>query len=55
MIYIHIMILIIATVCVQALHFCQMYQPGISLTELEASVGRVTLGRKQTEAVQLSV
>ncbi|XP_042247008.1 midasin [Thunnus maccoyii] len=39
----------------KAQHFCQMYQPGISLTELEASVGRVTLGRKQTEAVQLSV
>ncbi|KAM9840331.1 midasin [Aulostomus maculatus] len=36
-------------------HFCQMYQPGISLTELEASVGRVTLNRKQTEAVHLSV
>lgn len=44
-----------ASVCPQAQHFCQMYQPGISLTELEASVGRVTLGRKQTEAVQLSV
>lgn len=41
--------------CVQAQHFCQMYQAGISLTELEVSVGRVTLGRKQTEAVQLSV
>ncbi|XP_059212052.1 midasin [Centropristis striata] len=39
----------------KAQHFCHMYQPGISLTELEASVGRVTLGRKQTEAVQLSV
>uniref|UniRef100_A0A8C4E8F0 Midasin n=1 Tax=Dicentrarchus labrax TaxID=13489 RepID=A0A8C4E8F0_DICLA len=39
----------------KAQHFCQMYQPGIALTELEASVGRVTLGRKQTEAVQLSV
>ncbi|XP_077950103.1 midasin isoform X1 [Gasterosteus aculeatus] len=39
----------------KALHFCQMYQPGISVTELEASVGRVTLGRKQTEAVQLSL
>uniref|UniRef100_A0A8C4E441 Midasin n=1 Tax=Dicentrarchus labrax TaxID=13489 RepID=A0A8C4E441_DICLA len=35
----------------KAQHFCQMYQPGIALTELEASVGRVTLGRKQTEAV----
>ncbi|XP_031717305.1 midasin isoform X1 [Anarrhichthys ocellatus] len=39
----------------KAQHFCQMYQPGISVTELEASVGRVTLVRKQTEAVQLSV
>ncbi|XP_036943295.1 midasin isoform X1 [Acanthopagrus latus] len=39
----------------KAQHFCQMYQPGIMLTELEVSVGRVTLGRKQTEAVQLSV
>ncbi|XP_042084236.1 midasin isoform X2 [Haplochromis burtoni] len=39
----------------KAQHFCQMYQPGILLTELEASVGRVTLIRKQTEAVQLSV
>ncbi|XP_054474709.1 midasin [Anoplopoma fimbria] len=39
----------------KAQHFCQMYQPGISVSELEASVGRVTLGRKQTEAVQLSV
>uniref|UniRef100_A0AAQ6AJN3 Midasin n=1 Tax=Amphiprion ocellaris TaxID=80972 RepID=A0AAQ6AJN3_AMPOC len=36
----------------KAQHFCQMYQPGIMLTELEASVGRVTLARKQTEAVQ---
>uniref|UniRef100_A0A7N8XVL1 Midasin n=1 Tax=Mastacembelus armatus TaxID=205130 RepID=A0A7N8XVL1_9TELE len=36
----------------KAQHFCQMYQPGISMTELELSVGRVTLGRKQTEAVQ---
>uniref|UniRef100_A0A3Q4MRM4 Midasin n=1 Tax=Neolamprologus brichardi TaxID=32507 RepID=A0A3Q4MRM4_NEOBR len=36
----------------KAQHFCQMYQPGILLTELEASVGRVTLIRKQTEAVQ---
>ncbi|XP_068197957.1 midasin isoform X4 [Antennarius striatus] len=39
----------------KAQHFCQMYQPGVALTELEASVGRVSLGRKQTEAVQLSV
>uniref|UniRef100_A0A3Q1JQ86 Midasin n=1 Tax=Anabas testudineus TaxID=64144 RepID=A0A3Q1JQ86_ANATE len=39
----------------KAQHFCQMYQPGISLTELEVSVGRVTLARKQMGAVQLSV
>ncbi|TKS75776.1 Midasin MIDAS-containing protein [Collichthys lucidus] len=39
----------------KAQHFCQMYQPGIMLSELEVAVGRVTLGRKQTEAVQLSV
>uniref|UniRef100_A0A8C3A4W9 Midasin n=1 Tax=Cyclopterus lumpus TaxID=8103 RepID=A0A8C3A4W9_CYCLU len=38
----------------KAQHFCQMYQPGISVSELEVSVGRVTLCRKQTEAVQLS-
>uniref|UniRef100_A0A7N6BG26 Midasin n=1 Tax=Anabas testudineus TaxID=64144 RepID=A0A7N6BG26_ANATE len=38
----------------KAQHFCQMYQPGISLTELEVSVGRVTLARKQMGAVQLS-
>lgn len=41
--------------CMQALHFCHMYQPGITLSEPEASVGRVTLPRKQSEAVQLSV
>ncbi|XP_061563343.1 midasin [Cololabis saira] len=39
----------------KAQHFCQMYQPGISLAELQTSVGRVTLTRKQTEAVHLSV
>ncbi|XP_041831629.1 LOW QUALITY PROTEIN: midasin [Melanotaenia boesemani] len=36
-------------------HFCQMYQPAISLTELQASVGRAAVCRKPTEAVQLSV
>lgn len=41
--------------CIQAQHFCHMYQPGIMLSELEASVGRVTLARKQSEAVQLTV
>ncbi|KAM9782721.1 LOW QUALITY PROTEIN: midasin [Neosynchiropus ocellatus] len=39
----------------KAQHFCSMYQPGISVSELQATVGRVTLVRKQTEAVQLSV
>ncbi|KAM6915471.1 midasin [Xenentodon cancila] len=39
----------------KAQHFCQMYQPGISVAELQTSVGRVTLTRKQTEAVHLSV
>ncbi|KAM6992726.1 LOW QUALITY PROTEIN: midasin [Tautogolabrus adspersus] len=39
----------------KAQHFCQMYQPGIALTELEVSVGRALLRRKQTEAVQLSL
>ncbi|XP_041660686.1 midasin isoform X2 [Cheilinus undulatus] len=39
----------------KAQHFCQLYQPGIALSELEVSVGRVVLSRKQTEAVQLSV
>ncbi|XP_012709437.2 midasin isoform X1 [Fundulus heteroclitus] len=39
----------------KAQHFCQLYQPGISLTELQATVGRATLARKQAEAVQLTV
>ncbi|XP_049611993.1 midasin isoform X4 [Syngnathus scovelli] len=39
----------------KAQHFCQMYQPAISLTENEASVGRVTLIRKQTKTAQLSI
>uniref|UniRef100_A0A3Q4BJ07 Midasin n=1 Tax=Mola mola TaxID=94237 RepID=A0A3Q4BJ07_MOLML len=39
----------------KVLHVCQMYRPNITLSELEVSVGRVTLGRKQTESVQLSV
>ncbi|XP_058470371.1 midasin [Solea solea] len=39
----------------KAQHFCQLYQPGISLTELQVSVGRVTLDRKQTEAVRLNL
>ncbi|KAK7907514.1 hypothetical protein WMY93_016126 [Mugilogobius chulae] len=39
----------------KALHFCQMYQPALSLSELEATVGRVALCRKQAEVVQLNV
>ncbi|KAM9704373.1 midasin [Menidia menidia] len=39
----------------KAQHFCLIYQPAISLTELQASVGRGTLCRKQAESVQLSV
>ncbi|XP_056150027.1 midasin [Lampris incognitus] len=39
----------------KAQHFCLMYQPGISLTELEVMVGRVTLERKQNQVVQLSM
>lgn len=39
----------------KAQYFCQIYQPALSLSELEATVGRVALGRRQTEAVQLSV
>ncbi|KAM4713456.1 midasin isoform 2-T2 [Anableps anableps] len=39
----------------KAQHLCQLYQPGISLTELQAAVGRVTLARKQAEAVQLTI
>ncbi|XP_055005322.1 midasin-like isoform X2 [Boleophthalmus pectinirostris] len=39
----------------KAQHFCEMYQPALSLSELEATVGRVALGRKQTEVVQLNV
>ncbi|KAJ8008932.1 hypothetical protein DPEC_G00083550 [Dallia pectoralis] len=38
----------------KAAHFCQMYQPGISVTELKASVGRATLERKQNEVVRIS-
>ncbi|XP_051908078.1 midasin isoform X2 [Hippocampus zosterae] len=36
-------------------HFCQMYQPAISLAEHETLVGRVSLVRKQTETVQLVI
>ncbi|XP_054617732.1 midasin isoform X2 [Dunckerocampus dactyliophorus] len=39
----------------KAQHFCQIYQPAVSLTEDEVLVGRVTLVRKQSETVQLSV
>uniref|UniRef100_A0A674E0K9 Midasin n=1 Tax=Salmo trutta TaxID=8032 RepID=A0A674E0K9_SALTR len=37
----------------KAAHFCQMYKPGISGTESEALVGRVTLERKQNEVVRI--
>uniref|UniRef100_A0A3B3CZB6 Midasin n=1 Tax=Oryzias melastigma TaxID=30732 RepID=A0A3B3CZB6_ORYME len=36
----------------QAQHFCQMYQPSVRLGELQVSVGRATLQRKQAEAVK---
>ncbi|KAJ3580822.1 hypothetical protein NHX12_017483 [Muraenolepis orangiensis] len=39
----------------KAQHFVQMYQPGISMEELEVSVGRVTLVRKQSHLIQISV
>lgn len=39
----------------QAQHFCQMYQPAISVTELEVTVGRAMLLRKQSDAVRLEV
>uniref|UniRef100_A0A3B4AV04 Midasin n=1 Tax=Periophthalmus magnuspinnatus TaxID=409849 RepID=A0A3B4AV04_9GOBI len=39
----------------KAQHFCELYQPALSLSELEATVGRVALRRKQTEVVQLNV
>ncbi|KAM9355690.1 midasin [Pholidichthys leucotaenia] len=37
----------------KAQYFCRMYQPGISVTDMEASVGRVTLCGKLAEAVHL--
>lgn len=39
----------------QAQHFCQMYQPAIGITELEVTVGRAMLLRKQSNAVHLEV
>ncbi|XP_053499982.1 midasin [Ictalurus furcatus] len=39
----------------KAQHFCQMYQPAISITELEVTVGRTMLLRKQSDAVRLDV
>ncbi|XP_043076462.1 midasin [Puntigrus tetrazona] len=39
----------------KAQHFCQMYLPGISVTELEVTVGRAMLLRKQSDAVWLSI
>ncbi|KAJ8409756.1 hypothetical protein AAFF_G00218150 [Aldrovandia affinis] len=38
----------------KAQHFCLMYLPVITVTELEATVGRATLARRQNEAVRLS-
>ncbi|XP_016311670.1 midasin-like [Sinocyclocheilus anshuiensis] len=39
----------------KAQHFCQMYLPAISVTELEVMVGRAMLLRKQSDAVWLSI
>uniref|UniRef100_A0AAR2IVI6 Midasin n=1 Tax=Pygocentrus nattereri TaxID=42514 RepID=A0AAR2IVI6_PYGNA len=39
----------------KAQHFCQMYQPGINVTELEVTVGRAMLLRKQSDAVRLEI
>ncbi|KAF4092103.1 hypothetical protein AMELA_G00017110 [Ameiurus melas] len=39
----------------KAQHFCQLYQPAISITELEVTVGRAMLLRKQSDAVRLDV
>uniref|UniRef100_A0A671LK38 Midasin n=1 Tax=Sinocyclocheilus anshuiensis TaxID=1608454 RepID=A0A671LK38_9TELE len=39
----------------KAQHFCQMYLPAISVTELEVTVGRTMLLRKQSDAVRLSI
>lgn len=45
----------IVNVTFQAQHFCQMYLPGINVTELEVTVGRTMLLRKQSDAVRLSM
>lgn len=39
----------------KAQHFCQMYLPAITVTELEVTVGRAMLLRKQSDAVRLSI
>ncbi|XP_076872534.1 midasin isoform X2 [Brachyhypopomus gauderio] len=39
----------------KAQHFCQQYQPGITVTELEVTVGRAMLLRKQSDVVRLEV
>uniref|UniRef100_A0A8C1Z8M3 Midasin n=1 Tax=Cyprinus carpio TaxID=7962 RepID=A0A8C1Z8M3_CYPCA len=39
----------------KAQHFCQMYLPAISVTELEVTVGRAMLLCKQSDAVWLSI
>ncbi|KAK2883458.1 hypothetical protein Q8A67_017095 [Cirrhinus molitorella] len=39
----------------KAQHFCQMYLPGFNVTELEVTVGRAMLLRKQSDAARLSI
>ncbi|XP_066547692.1 midasin isoform X2 [Amia ocellicauda] len=39
----------------KAEHFCHMYKPGITLTEMDVTVGRATVARRQKEAVSLPV
>ncbi|XP_007570662.1 midasin isoform X2 [Poecilia formosa] len=39
----------------KAQYFCQLYQPSVSLTELQAAVGRATLPRQQADTVQLAI
>ncbi|XP_051581140.1 midasin isoform X2 [Myxocyprinus asiaticus] len=39
----------------KAQHFCQMYLPAITVTELEVAVGRAMLLRKQSDVVRLNI
>lgn len=39
----------------KAQHFCQMYLPAITVTELEVTVGRQMLLRKQSDVVRLNI